>query len=315
MQLIPAADVAAILDPDTAREALRRAFREGVQAPVRHAHALAAEAGIPAGSLLLMPAWSGDALGVKLVTVMPGNGARGLPAVHAQYMLFDRATGAPLAVIDGEELTVRRTAAASALASGFLSRSDSARLLMVGAGALAPHVIEAHCAARPIREVVIWNRTPERATTLAARLTRPGRSVTATADLDTAVATADIVSCATLSTVPLVRGHLLRPGTHLDLIGGFRPDMREADDAAVDRAAIYVDTRAGALAEAGDLVQPIAAGRLSPDAVRGDLAELCRGTVAGRRSAEEITLFKSVGTALEDLAAALIVFDRMTTDK
>lgn len=315
MQLVPAADVAAILDPETTREALRRAFRDGADAPVRHAHALGTAGDAPDGTLLLMPAWSARATGVKLVTVMPGNGARGLPAVHAQYMLFDRATGAPLAVIDGEALTARRTAAASALASSFLSRPDSARLLMVGAGALAPHVIEAHCAVRPIREVAIWNRTPARAAALAGRLARPGLAVAHAADLDAAVAAADIVSCATLSTAPLVRGALLRPGTHLDLIGGFRPDMREADDEAVARAALWVDTRAGALAEAGDLLQPIAAGAIRPDSVLGELADLCRGAAAGRRSPDEITLFKSVGTALEDLAAALVVFERMAGDR
>jgi alanine dehydrogenase len=311
MHVIPAADVAAILDPETTREALRRAFREGAEVPVRHAHHLADADGAPQGTLLLMPAWSARALGVKLVTVLPDNAARGLPAVSAQYMLFDRNTGTPRAVIDGEALTLRRTAAASALASGYLSRPDSSRLLMVGAGALAPHVIEAHCAVRPIRTVTIWNRTAARAEALARRLERPGLTVTAVADLDAAVSEADIVSCATLSTSPLVRGDCVRPGTHVDLIGGFRPDMREADDALIARAAIYVDTRAGALAEAGDLVQPIAAGVIDREAVRGELAELCRETVPGRQSPADITLFKSVGTALEDLAAALVVFERM----
>ena len=314
MQLILGARVAAILDPDTIREALRRAFQADAHAPVRHVHALAADAAARAGTLLLMPAWSDRALGVKLVTVMPDNGARGLPAVHAQYLLFERTTGAPLAVIDGEMLTVKRTAAASALASSFLSRPESARLLMVGAGALAPHVIEAHCAVRPIREVRIWNRSRGQAEALAKRLTRPGCAVAVAGDLDQAVAEADIVSCATLSQEPLVRGALLRPGTHVDLIGGFRPDMREADDEAVRRAVIYVDTRGGALSEAGDLTQPIAAGVIGRDAVRGDLAELCRDEAAGRGSADEITLFKSVGTALEDLAAALEVYDHMAGD-
>ena len=208
MQLVSAAEVAAILDPETTREALRRAFVEGAEAPVRHAHTLD-DPGEAHGTLLLMPAWSARAMGVKLVAVMPGNGARGLPAVHAQYMLFDRATGRPLAVIDGEALTVRRTAAASALASSYLSRPDSTRLLMVGAGSLAPHVIDAHCAVRPIRDVAIWNRTPAKAAALAGRLARPGLSVAQVDDLDAAVAAADIVSCATLSTTPQIgRAHV-----------------------------------------------------------------------------------------------------------
>ncbi|MEZ5670260.1 MAG: ornithine cyclodeaminase family protein [Alphaproteobacteria bacterium] len=306
MHLIDARAVADILTEDVARAALADAFRAGAtEAPPRHVHDL------DGGTLLLMPAWDVRAVGVKLVTVVPGNAARGLPAVHAQYLLSDRATGRPLALIDGEMLTLRRTAAASALASSFLSRPDSRHLVMVGAGALAPHVVAAHCAVRPIARVTIWNRTAERARALAARLDRPGLHVAVADDLEAAVQAADIVSCATLSTTPLVRGAWLRPGTHLDLIGGFRPDMREVDDDAVVRSTLFVDTRPGALAEAGDLVQPIAAGLIAATAVRADLAALCRGTAAGRTGPAEITLFKSVGAALEDLAAALVVHDRV----
>lgn len=310
MKIISAQQVAAILSPDIARNAMLAAFKADAHAPARHVHPLAGGPAAADGTLLLMPAWSDDrAIGVKLVTVMPQNAERGLPAVHAQYLLFDRGTGAPLALIDGEMLTLRRTAAASALASSYLSRPDSARLLMVGAGALAPHVIAAHCAVRPIRDVRIWNRNPEKAGALAASLSRPECPVSAIDDLQAAVGAADIVSCATLSRDPLVLGDWLRPGVHVDLIGGFRPDMREVDDDAIRIAAIYVDTRDGALAEAGDLVQPIAAGVIDVRVVRGDLFDLCRGRAEGRRDQEEITLFKSVGAALEDLAAALVVYD------
>ena len=309
MRLIDAEQVAAVLTPEATRRALADAFRGTITAPQRHAHSLENSEAAPQGTLLLMPAWSDDrAVGIKLVTVMPGNADRGLPAVHAQYQLFDRTTGAPLAVIDGEMLTLRRTAAASALASSYLSRADSTRLVMVGAGSLAPHVIAAHCAVRPIRDVRIWNRNAGKAEALAARIDLPGCTVAATTDLEAAVNAADIVSCATLATAPLVHGAWLRPGTHVDLIGGFRPDMREVDDEAVRRASIFVDSRAGALAEAGDLTQPIAAGVITADAVRGELAELCRRMVSGRSADEEITLFKSVGVALEDLAAAWLVY-------
>lgn len=309
MRLIDAEQVAAVLTPDATRLALADAFCGAIAAPQRHAHSLPTSDVAPPGTLLLMPAWSDDrAIGVKLVTVMPGNADRGLPAVHAQYQLFDRATGVALAVIDGEMLTLRRTAAASALASSYLSRVDSSRLVMVGAGSLAPHVIAAHCAVRPIRQVMIWNRNADKAEALAARLDLSGCTVEATTDLETAVGAADIVSCATLATAPLIHGAWLRPGTHVDLIGGFRPDMREVDDEAVRRAAVFVDSRTGALAEAGDLTQPIADGVITAEAVRGELAELCSGTVSGRTGDDEITLFKSVGVALEDLAAAWLVY-------
>ena len=159
--------------------------------------------------------------------------------------------------------------------------------------------------------MAIWNRNPERAERLAAELDRPGLRVTATEDLAGAIAAADIVSAATMSREPLIRGAWLRPGVHLDLVGAYNPAMREADDAAIARATVYVDTRAGAMAEAGDIVQAIASGALAEGGIAGDLFDLCRGAASGRRSAEEITLFKSVGTAIEDLAAAVLVYERL----
>lgn len=267
--------------------------------------------------LLLMPAWTkgaGEAfVGTKIVSVYPGNAARGLPAVHGSYMLADGTTGAPLAVMDGTALTVWRTAAASALAAGYLARPDASRLAMVGAGALAPHLIRAHAAARPIDHVTIWNRGRARAEALAEGLTGAlaGVTITVAADLENAVREADIVSCATLAANPVVEGAWLKPGAHLDLVGGYTPAMREADDAAVTRASLFVDTRAGALKEAGDVVDPIRRGVIAETAVKADLFDLCRGRHAGRTSAEEITLFKSVGTAIEDLAAAMLVWRRL----
>ncbi len=228
---------------------------------------------------------------------------------------MDGATGAPLAVIDGQALTLWRTAAASALAATFLARKNASRLVMVGAGALAPYLVAAHASVRPIAEVLIWNRNPQRAEKLAAELneraiTSPLRgdsiALAATADLEAAVRAADIVSCATLAAEPLVKGAWLKPGAHLDLVGAFTPKMREADDEAVRRARVFVDTRQGALKEAGDIVQPLEAGVIGESDIVGDLFDLCRGKVEGRTSPDEITLFKSVGTALEDLAAAIL---------
>jgi ornithine cyclodeaminase len=290
-------------------EALRHAFKSDVEVPVRHHHAIE-RPGEPAATLLLMPAWTkgeGRAFaGVKIVTVYPGNSLRGLPSVMGAYLLLDGATGAPLAVVDGQALTLWRTAAASALAASHLARKDARRMVMVGAGALAPYLIAAHRSIRPLEEVLVWNRSPERAEALAAQLSNEGHPVHATENLEAAVREADIVSCATLSAEPLVKGAWLKPGAHLDLVGAFTPKMRESDDEAVRRARLYVDTRAGALKEAGDIVQPLQAGIIKESDIAGDLFDLCRGKAEGRRTAEEITLFKSVGTALEDLAAATL---------
>jgi len=313
MQFIDAAAIDRALDVATLVGALRDAFRGGITVPTRHHHTIP-RAGAADATFLLMPAWSDDPagfIGTKLVTIFPDNAARGQASVLGTYVLMEGATGKVVALLDGVALTLRRTAAASALAAGYLARSDASRLLMIGAGALAPHLVAAHAAIRPIREVAIWNHRPEKAAALAARLDRPGLSVRAAGDLDAALAEADIVSAATLSTEPLVHGARLRPGTHVDLVGGFTPQMREADDAAIARASVYVDTRAGATTEAGDITAPLASGILTDSAIRGDLFDLAAGRSAGRTDPGEITLFKSVGTAIEDLAAATLVYRRL----
>ena len=222
---------------------------------------------------------------------------------------MDGKTGKPLALIDGPSLTLRRTAAASALAARYLAREDCERLLMVGTGALAPHLILAHAAVRPICNVLVWGRNPDKAEKIAKRLDRPDFRVAATTDLEGAARGADIISCATMSRDPLVAGDWLQPGSHLDLVGGFTPEMRETDDAAISKARVFVDTREGALNEAGDIVQPIRSGIIAKDDIAGDLFELTRGKRAGRRFYDQITLFKSVGTALEDLAAAKLAVE------
>lgn len=284
--------------------ALEAAFVAGhTEAPLRHAHRLADD-----GTLLLMPAWSDTALGVKVVTVMPGAAAHGAGTVQASYLLLDRATGVPRALIDGEVLTLRRTAAVSALAARRLARPGATRLLLVGAGRLAPWMARAHVALQPaLRQVRVWARRSEAAAATAAALRAEGIEAQSARELEAEVRAADIVCCATTSTVPLLRGAWLAPGTHLDLVGGFRPDMREADDAAIARARVVVDTRAGALAEAGDLVQAIGRGVITASHVVADLAELLAGRAVGRRSDDEVTLFKSVGSALADLATAQLV--------
>lgn len=311
MRIVAPEEVRDSLDFPSLVARLRESFRGGATVPVRHHHTIP-KAEEPDATLLLMPAWQdGGDVGVKVVTVTPGNGQRSLPAVMGVYLYLDGVSGAPRAIIDGPMLTLRRTAAVSALASDYLSRRDAESLVMVGSGALAPHLIEAHAAVRPIRRVAVWNHRPERAQELAEALSGGPLAVTAVTDLQAAVGDADIISCATLSQTPLVQGAWLRPGQHLDLVGGFTPLMREADDEAVRRAQVFVDTRDGALKEAGDIVEPIAQGILTPEAIIADLLELSRRDDPLPRDAETITFFKSVGSALSDLSAAQLLVERL----
>jgi ornithine cyclodeaminase len=298
LRVYGAAEVHAALPWARLAGALEAAFVAArTTVPPRHAHRLAA-----ADSLLLMPAWSTSAIGVKLVTVMPGAVALGASTVQATVLLLDRATGVPRALIDGEALTLRRTAAASALAARRLARADARRLLIVGAGRLAPWMARAHAALRPgLTDIAIWARRGEAAERVARELADERLPARVAGALEAAVRDADIVCCATTSSEPLVRGAWLAAGAHLDLVGAFRPDMREADDDAVARAFIVIDTDA-ARAEAGDLVQARPAPRIA-----GDLADLLAGRIARPADASQCTLFKSVGTALEDLAAAELV--------
>jgi ornithine cyclodeaminase/alanine dehydrogenase-like protein (mu-crystallin family) len=310
MRLISAKDLDEQLNFPALIDALAGAFRGGLAAPMRHHHPIERKDASP--THLLMPAWTtsdfrGDAfLGTKIVSVFPGNSARGLPAVHGVYVLQSGETGAPLAAIDGTRLTQWRTAAASGLAARFLAREDARSLLMVGAGALAPYFVRAHCAVRPYEKIVVWNHRRAGAERLAEELTSEGLNVAITDDLEAAAREADVISCATLSATPLIKGAWLRPGQHVDLVGAFNLQMREADDEALRRARVFVDTQA-ALHEGGDVAVALAKGAIDKTHVVADLPALCGGA-AGRRSADEITLFKAVGAAIEDLAAAMLVW-------
>ncbi|WP_414474261.1 ornithine cyclodeaminase family protein [Microvirga sp. M2] len=308
MRVVSSAEIDRILTFPALVEALAEAFGGDMVTPVRHHHEIE-RPGSP-GTLLLMPSWTGPAagggfVGVKVVSVFPDNGAKNLPSVMGSYLLMNGETGEPVAVLDGTRLTVWRTAAASALAARHLARADAARMVMVGAGALAPFLIRAHASQRPIREVSLWNHRPGKAEALAAELRAEGLPVTAVTDLEAAVREADLVSCATLSTAPVVKGAWLKEGAHLDLVGAFNLTMREADDEALRRALVYVDTEA-ALSEGGDVALSLREGAIEPGHVRGTLFDLCRHPP--RRSDKAVTLFKSVGTALEDLAAAMLVW-------
>jgi ornithine cyclodeaminase/alanine dehydrogenase-like protein (mu-crystallin family) len=308
LRYISAEEVHAALGYPELVEALRAAFVAGGEAPVRSSYSVTPEG----DRLLLMPAWrAGTDLGVKLVTVFPRNPERQLPSVSALYVLMDGATGHPQALIDGEALTLRRTAAASALASTYLSRADSRCLLLIGTGALAPFMAAGHCAVRPIREVLVWGRSAERARLTAEALKVHGIAAEPVTDLASGLRRADIVSSATTAREPLVHGRLIKAGTHVDLVGAFTAAMRESDDALVSTAEVFVDTYAGALKEAGDLVQPLASRVIGREHLRAELADLVHDRHPGRRSLSEVTLFKSVGTALEDLCAARLVFEKV----
>jgi alanine dehydrogenase len=250
----------------------------------------------------------GAGLGVKLASVFPRNTDR--PTVHSLYALFDPVTGEELAVIGGNAITWFKTACDSGLATRRLARADSRRLLMVGAGAMAPHLVRAHLAARPtIEDVTVWNRTQARAHSLAAALDE--LDVAVTSDLPTAVAAADVISVATMTVEPIVRGAWVRPGTHVDLVGAYRPDMREADDDLLVRARVFVDSRETTMAENGELAIPLAAGVITTDDVLGDHYELATGAVAGRVSDDDVTVFKNGGGGHLDLMTAQFVLDRV----
>ena len=306
MQIFDASATRAALPFERLIPALEQLFTAGCEVPLRHTHAVPTPDGV-GGTVLIMPAWqAGGCLGIKTVGIYPGNAARGLPGLHSTYMLYDANTGQPLAQIDGNEITSRRTAAASALAASRLARPDARRLLVVGAGRVAALLPLAYRQVRPIEQISVWARQPAQAEALAAEWRAAGLHASVATELSAAVGQADVVSCATLATVPVVQGAWLRPGSHLDLIGSFTPQMREADDACFAGAGIWVDTEE-ALAKSGDLLGPIARGVFRAQDIRGTLAGLCRGSTPGRQAAQERSVFKSVGTALEDLAAAMLV--------
>lgn len=291
---------------------LRNAFAGTWTTPLRAHHDMGGAENAH-NILLLMPSWTGPAdenyAGVKIVSVYPQNSQQNLPSIHGIYYLMNGNTGEPLATMDGARLTLWRTTAASALASTYLSREDSKVLTMIGAGALSPFMIRAHMAVRPIEEVHLWNHNIRKAHELAEQLRAEGLPVTSHPDLVTAVGKSDIVSAATLSTTPLIFGKWLKPGTHVDTVGAFTPTMRETDDDLVRMASIFCDTIEGATHEGGDLAIPISAGIIQATDIVADLHGLTRGQHPGRTSPEEITYFKSVGTALEDLAGAIAVWN------
>jgi alanine dehydrogenase len=290
-------------------DALREAFRIPCEMPQR-SNLQIPHRSATAGAVLVMPSWvQDDVIGLKILNVFPSNASIGKPAIHGVYVLSSAADGEILALFDAKTLTARRTAATSALAARFLARPDSNRLLLMGTGHLAPFMAAAHCSVRPIRHISVWGRSFDKAAVLARHLSESLNIASEPVDnLESALSVADVVCTATLASQPVLFGAHVKPGTHVDLVGGFTPLMREADDTLLRRAIIYVDQRRAALLEAGDISDPIARGIISSDDIVADLGELCTGRIRANSVANDITLFKSVGLALEDLATARLAF-------
>ncbi|TDH28677.1 ornithine cyclodeaminase family protein [Segetibacter sp. 3557_3] len=287
--------------------ALKEIFASAYQMPLRHHHFYKNKSGDD-NTLILMPVWNEDYMGIKQVIVAPGNRDENLPAIHAQYTLLDTRTGVPLAFMNATELTARRTACTSALAASYLARKDAKTLLIVGGGSVAKHLVAAHAVVRDYENTYVWMRDPAKSQAFVTEAGRSGIRVVPVSDLESAARQADVITCATLSKTPLIKGSWLKPGTHLDLVGAHKPDTREADNHAIGLSSIFVDSRMGALHETGELAIPIATGLISENDVKADIVELVKGIHPGRTSEQEITLFKSAGLAVEDLAAALIIY-------
>lgn len=292
--------------------ALKKGFSsEEIIVPKRHHHDFPNPSTGVDSSLLLMPAWHpGMESGVKIATVSPENDRYGLPSIQAIYILMNALTGAPKAMLEGKSLTVKRTAAASALASSYLSKENASSLLMIGTGALSTNLILAHASIRPIQKVFVWGRNLEKAQIICNELKDQDFEIKAVQTIEEKISEVDIVSCATLSKTPLVLGKYLKAGQHIDLVGAYKTDMREADDETITKASVFVDTFQGGLKESGDIVIPLENGTLKKSAIKGDLFSLSANKSKGRTSEEEITVFKSVGHALEDLVAATYYFKK-----
>ncbi|WP_370408771.1 ornithine cyclodeaminase family protein [Tenacibaculum dicentrarchi] len=285
--------------------------------PMRHHHDFANPAVNADSTLLLMPAWNPSKnAGVKIVTVSPENSQFDLPSINGTYIYLDAVKGTIKAILEAKSLTVKRTASASALASSFLSKENSSSLLMIGTGALSVNLIKAHASVRPIKNVFIWGRNFSKAQAICKTLKEEDFTITAVQTIEEKISEVDIISCATLSKTPLVLGKYLKAGQHVDLVGAYKKDMREADNEVIKKGAVYIDTYQGGLKESGDILIPLQTGILKQEDINADLFELCSSKEIaeekGRKNDDEITVFKSVGHALEDLAAANYFYNKYT---
>ena len=280
-------------------------FNNEVIVPMRHHHDFPNPTVKSDSTLLVMPAWNPSKnAGVKIVTISPENRQFNLPSIQGTYIYFDSINGSIKAILEAKSLTAKRTAATSALASSFLSRKNASSLLIIGTGALSKNLILAHASVRPIKNIFVWGRSFDKAAAICNELEHENFKINPIATIEEKISTVDIISCATLSKTPLVLGKHIKPGQHIDLVGAYKKDMREADDEAIIKASVFVDTFQGGLKESGDIVIPLQKGILKKKDIKADLFQLCSNQKKGRNSKKEITFFKSVGHALEDLAAA-----------
>lgn len=312
MQVIEASEVHAALNFKDLVEALRRAFGGPAGAPPRSVYKLE-EDGSSNDAFAVLPAWSSEVIGVKAFTYLPSNVPKGLDILNSKILLFKREDGTPLALVDGTSVTYWRTAAVAALGADYLARKDASRLLVCGTGNLSPYMAQAHATVRPITDGAIWGRNPDKAAKVVEELNskRPDVNWRVAGDLESEAREADVISCATASHDPIIFGDWIGAGQYADFIGNHEKDGRECDTELVVKSRFYVDSRANVLNECGEILIPIEEGRVTEDHIVGELADLCSGRVKGRQSDDEITVYKSVGSALSDLAAAQLVTQKV----
>ncbi len=291
---------------------LKNEFGESdIEVPMRHHHDFKNPKEKMDSTLLIMPAWNpGNEIGVKIVTVSPNNSKYDLPSIQGTYIYLDAHKGSLKAILSAKSLTAKRTAATSALASSFLSKKNATSLLMIGTGALSKELILAHKSVRPIKTVYVWGRNFIKAEQICEKLKNQEFTIEAIHNIEDKISDVDIISCATLSKTPLVLGKYLKPGQHVDLVGSYKKDTREADDDAITKSNIYLDSYLGGLKESGDIVIPLSKGIITEKDIKADLFELCQLKKEGRIIDDEITIFKSVGHALEDLVAAGYYYEK-----
>lgn len=311
MKIIEEKDVHRVLTYPDLIEALRETFATSAGTPRRNVYPL--EENDPFHDALgVLPAWSKQAIGVKAFTYLPSNVPKGEKILHSKILLFARENGAPLALVDGTSVTYWRTAAVAGLAADYLARKDAKRLLVCGTGNLSSYMTLAHAAVRDYIDIAVWGRNVERAKAAVEviKQMRGDLNVRVAGDLEAEAREADVISCATAAKEPLILGEWVKPGSHTDFFGNHERTNRECDSELVVKSRVYVDSRDNVMNEGGEILVPLEEGRISADHIVGELSDLCAGRVKGRQSGDEITLFKSVGTALSDLGAALLVTQR-----
>jgi 1-pyrroline-2-carboxylate reductase [NAD(P)H] len=309
MRIITADEVHQVMSFPHLIDVLQEGYAGRFTMPPRQVLRLSEEPNIH-DAFALLPSWNDQFIAVKAFTYFPNNPGPQFKSLYSQILLFDRAHGEPLALVDGVSVTYWRTAGISGLASRLLSREDSSTLLLLGTGNLAPYIIRAQVSVRPLKQVRVWGRTPAKAHAVVSRMGKElsGIECTVADNLEQACREADIIVAATGSHEPLVLGDWVKAGTHTDFIGNHHATKRECDTALVRKAKVYADSRDNCFREAGEILVPISEGAFRKEDVVGQLSEMCAGTVPLRERTEEVTLFKSIGMAYSDLIGAGLVY-------